>query len=180
MISLQRFFSPESKLGVIHTDNSSEFTKACEGLSWNHEKSTPTSIRTKWSRRKSGRNGIITVSPIRIWWTMVDRRDGMFLLFYETFKVYEQRVRQKMRQSISWVSSALWSRDVLSPNFHKTNAGFINSAQKSSQGIFRTCLEYGRRLDRRSTHAICRVLERQHCIRSLRRKIHWKKRESKA
>ena len=34
--SLQKFLEPERKPKVIYTDNSVEFGKACEDLSWNH------------------------------------------------------------------------------------------------------------------------------------------------
>ena len=39
--SLQKFLEPERKPKVIYTDNSLEFAKACEDLSWNHCTSTP-------------------------------------------------------------------------------------------------------------------------------------------
>ena len=39
--SLQKFLEPEGKPKVIYTDNSLEFGKACEDLSWNHCTSTP-------------------------------------------------------------------------------------------------------------------------------------------
>ena len=39
--SLQKFLDPERKPEVIFTDNSLEFGKACEDLSWNHFTSTP-------------------------------------------------------------------------------------------------------------------------------------------
>ena len=52
MNSVHRFLPPESKLGVIYTDNSSEFTKACEDFSWKHGKSTP---------HRSDTNGIAKV-----------------------------------------------------------------------------------------------------------------------
>ena len=39
--SLQKFLEPERKPKVIYTDNSFEFGKACEDLSWNHCTSTP-------------------------------------------------------------------------------------------------------------------------------------------
>ena len=38
--SLQKFLEPERKPKVIYTDNSLEFGKACEDLSWNHCTST--------------------------------------------------------------------------------------------------------------------------------------------
>ena len=39
--SLQKFLEPDRKPKVIYTDNSVEFGKACEDLSWNHCTSTP-------------------------------------------------------------------------------------------------------------------------------------------
>ena len=39
--SLQKFLEPERKPKVIYTDNTLEFGKACEDLSWNHCTSTP-------------------------------------------------------------------------------------------------------------------------------------------
>ena len=39
--SLQKFLEPERKPKVIYTDNSLEFGKACEDLSWNYCTSTP-------------------------------------------------------------------------------------------------------------------------------------------
>ena len=39
--SLQKFLKPNRKPKVIYTDNSLEFGKVCEDLSWNHCTSTP-------------------------------------------------------------------------------------------------------------------------------------------
>ena len=39
--SLQKFLEPDRMPKVIYTDNSLEFGKACENLSWNHCTSTP-------------------------------------------------------------------------------------------------------------------------------------------
>ena len=44
--SLQKFLEPERKPKVIYTDNSLEFGKACEDLSWNHCTSTPHGLET--------------------------------------------------------------------------------------------------------------------------------------
>ena len=48
--SLQNFLEPDRKPKVIYTDNSLEFGKSCEDLSWNHCTSTP---------RRSETNGIV-------------------------------------------------------------------------------------------------------------------------
>ena len=59
--SLQKFLEPERKPKVIYTDNSLEFGKACEDLSWNHCTSTPhrsetTGIAERAVRRVKGRH----------------------------------------------------------------------------------------------------------------------------
>ena len=59
--SLQKFLEPERKPKVIYTDNSLEFGKACEDLSWNHCTSTPhrsetNGIAERAVRRVKGRH----------------------------------------------------------------------------------------------------------------------------
>ena len=44
--SLQKFLEPNRKPKVIYTNNSLEFGKACEDLSWNHCTSTPRRLET--------------------------------------------------------------------------------------------------------------------------------------
>ena len=44
--SLQKFLEPDRKPKVIYTDNSLEFGKACEDLSWNRCTSTPHTSET--------------------------------------------------------------------------------------------------------------------------------------
>ena len=51
--SLQKFLEPNRKPKVIYTDNSLEFGKACEDLSWNHCTVTPHRSETKWDCRES-------------------------------------------------------------------------------------------------------------------------------
>ena len=48
--SLQKFLEPNRKPKVIYTDNSLEFGKACEDLSWNRCTYHTTQIRNKWDR----------------------------------------------------------------------------------------------------------------------------------
>ena len=51
--SLQKFLEPNRKPKVIYTDNSLEFGKACEDLSWNHCTSTPHRSETNGIAEKS-------------------------------------------------------------------------------------------------------------------------------
>ena len=45
-LHLRKFFEPSQKPKVIYTDNSLEFGKSCEHLSWNHRTSTPHRFET--------------------------------------------------------------------------------------------------------------------------------------
>ena len=73
--SLQKFLEPERKPKVIYTDNSLEFGKACEDLSWNHCTSTPhrsgtNSIAERAVRRvKEGTSAVLLQSSLNeSWW----------------------------------------------------------------------------------------------------------------
>ena len=73
--SLQKFLEPERKPKVIYTDNSFEFGKACEDLSWNYCTSTPhrsetNSIAERAVRRvKEGTSAVLLQSGLNeSWW----------------------------------------------------------------------------------------------------------------
>ena len=73
--SLQKFLEPDGKPEVIYTDNSLEFGKACEGLSWNHCTSTPRRSETNGiaeravRRVKEGFSAVLLQSGLdKEWW----------------------------------------------------------------------------------------------------------------
>ena len=73
--SLQKFLEPERKPKVIYTDNSLEFCKACEDLSWNHCASTPHRSETNGiaeravRRVKEGTSAVLLQSGLNeSWW----------------------------------------------------------------------------------------------------------------
>ena len=73
--SLQKFLEPERKPKVIYTDNSLEFGKACEDLSWNHCTSTPHRSETNGiaeravRRVKEGTSAVLLQSGLNeSWW----------------------------------------------------------------------------------------------------------------
>ena len=73
--SLQKFLEPERKPKVIYTDNSLEFGKACEDLSWNHCTSTPHRSETNGiaeravRRAKEGTSAVLLQSGLNeSWW----------------------------------------------------------------------------------------------------------------
>ena len=70
-MSLQKFLEPDRKPKVIYTDNSLEFCKSCEDLSWNHCTSTPHSSETNGiaeravRRVKEGTSAVLLQSGLR-------------------------------------------------------------------------------------------------------------------
>ena len=73
--SLQKFLEPERNPKVIYTDNSLEFGKACEDLSWNHCTSTPHRSETNGiaeravRRVKEGTSAVLLQSGLdENWW----------------------------------------------------------------------------------------------------------------
>ena len=73
--SLQKFLEPETKPKVIYTDNSLEFGKACEDLSWNHCTSTPHQSETNGiaeravRKVKEGTSAVLLQSGLNeSWW----------------------------------------------------------------------------------------------------------------
>ena len=82
--SLQRFLELNRKTKVIYTDNSLEFGKACEDLSWNHCASTPHRSETNGiaeravRRVKEGTSAALLQSGLDE--KMVGKFDGMLYL----------------------------------------------------------------------------------------------------
>ena len=73
--SLQKFLEPDRNPKVIYTDNSFEFGKACEDLSWNHCTSTPHRSETNGiaeravCRVKEGTSAVLLQSGLNeSWW----------------------------------------------------------------------------------------------------------------
>ena len=73
--SLPKFLEPDRKPKVIYTDNSFEFGKACEDLSWNHCTSTPHRSQTNGiaeravRRVKEGTSAVLLQSGLdEKWW----------------------------------------------------------------------------------------------------------------
>ena len=73
--SLQKFLEPNRKPKVIYTDNSLEFVKACEDISWNRCTSTPHRSETNGTaeravrRVKEGTSAVLLQSGLdEKWW----------------------------------------------------------------------------------------------------------------
>ena len=99
---VQRFLPQESNPGAIYTDSSVEFTKECEGLSWNHEKSEPHRSDTNGIAQRTARRikeGTSTVfSPIKIGWTTVGWSDGMLFGFTDVIIYGEMKKKTPFKR----------------------------------------------------------------------------------
>ena len=82
--SLQKFVEPTRKHKVIYADNSIEFGKVCEDLSWNHCPSTPQRPQTN---KIAERVELLQHCCNQIWMKMVGGFHRMFLLSAIQFKI---------------------------------------------------------------------------------------------
>ena len=109
--SLQKFLEPERKPKVIHTDNSLEFGKACEDLSWNHCTSTPHRSETDGiaeravRRVKEGTSAVLLQSGLNESWWADSMECYTYLrnvtdLFSDGKTPYERRFGQPLRGPI--------------------------------------------------------------------------------
>ena len=107
-MSLQKFLEPNRKPKVINTDNSLEFVKDCEDLSWNHWTSTPHRSETNGiaeravRRVKEGTSAVLLQSEV--WMKIGGRILWNAKPICETFK-------------ISCLMGKLHTRDVLGNHF---------------------------------------------------------------
>ena len=98
--SLQKFLEPDRKPKVIYIDNSLEFGRGCEDLSWNHCTSTPHRSETdgipERAVRRVKRRHLCCIVAFRSGWKMVGRFHGMLYL------------SAKHSRSLVWWEDALW------------------------------------------------------------------------
>ena len=98
--SLMKFLEPTRKPKVIYTDESLEFGKSCEDLSWNHCTSTPHRTETKSDCRKSSaqseRRDICSIVAIRSGQRIVGGFHGVLLL------------SAKHSRSLVWWEDTIW------------------------------------------------------------------------
>ena len=137
--SLQKFSEPNGKPKVIYTDNSLEFGKACEDLSWNYSTSTPHRSETNGiaeravRRVKEGTSAVLLQSGLdEKWWV-----DSMECCTYlrniqdllsdgktlHTKDVLENLLKDQSFRLVHWLSITLFLR--------KTSQQSINLERKS-------------------------------------------------
>ena len=85
--SLQKFLEPERKPKVIYTDNSLEFGKACEDLSWNHCTSTPHRSETNGIAERAVRRVTLPYCCNQVWMKIGGQIPWNVVPICETFKI---------------------------------------------------------------------------------------------
>ena len=137
--SLQKFLEPNRKPEVIYTDNSLEFGKACEDLSWNHCSSTPHRSETNGIAERAVRRVKECTSAVLLqsgldekWWA-----DSMECYTYlrnvtdllsDGKTPYERRFGQPFKGPIIPFGSLVFS---ITLSLRKTSQESINLERKS-------------------------------------------------
>ena len=140
--SLQKFLEPDRKPKVIYTDNSLEFGKACEDLSWNHCTSTPHRSETNGiaeravRRVKEGTSAVLLQSGLNESWWADSMECFTYLrnvtdLFSDGKTPFERRFGQPFKGPIiqiwfiGWVSSCNCERPVKNQSIWKESLTWI-------------------------------------------------------
>ena len=148
--SLQKFLEPERKPKVIHTDNSLEFSKACEDLSWNHCTTTPhrsetSGIAERAVRRvKEGTSAVLLQSGLNESWWADSMECYTYLrnvtdLLSDGKTPYERRLGNHLKDRLSiwficWVLQYLCEGPVKNPSIWKENFTWIVPRIRSLRG----------------------------------------------
>ena len=147
--SLQNFLKAEKKQKVIYTDNSLEFCKACEDLSWNHCTSTHRSetngIAERAVRRvKEGTSAVLLQSGLNdSWWrdsmecyTCVRNVTDYYLMGTRLLKVLlGNHLKELFFYLVHWLSiTQNCGGSVANPSFWKESLNWIVPRIRSVRG----------------------------------------------
>ena len=139
--SFQKFLEPNRKPKVIYTDNSLEFGKACEELSWNHCTSTPHRSETNGiaerASTQSERRDVCSIVAIRSGQRMVDGFYGMLHPICETFKI-------SLSDGKTPYERRLWSNHVKVPLFHLVH--WLSITQSLREGPYQESHQFGKKV----------------------------------
>ena len=155
--SLQKFLEPDRNPKVIYTDNSLEFGKACEDLSWNHCTSTPHRSETNGiaeravRRVKEGTSAVLLQSGLNEnWWA-----DSMECYTYlrniqDLLSDGQNTLRKAVRNALQRNHNSVLSDGRVSPYLCKRPVATASARQESlARYISRLCIIRGRNLERR-------------------------------
>ena len=129
--------------GVTDTDKSSEFSKTCEDLLWNHDKSThidPKRMESPNERSEELKKGLRLYQSSQDQTNSSGGKQWYVIVICETFTIYSQMknaLHKEIRHSSQWADDIFWSIDFFNIQFpQETRTGFINSAQEYSTVMF--------------------------------------------
>ena len=127
--SVVKFLEPTRKPKVIYTDNSLEFGKACEDLSWNHCTSTPHRSETNGTAERAVRRvkeGHLQYCCNQVWMKVGGQILWNVIPICETAQIYYLMGRRPMKGVLSrlvhWLSITL--------SLRKTSQESINLERK--------------------------------------------------
>ena len=112
--SLQKFLEPDRKPRVIYTDNSLEFGKACEDLSWNHCTSTPHRSETNGigertvRRVKEGTSAVLMQSCLNESWWADSMECNTYLRNVTDLLSDGNSIRKSLRKTIWRTNHSVW------------------------------------------------------------------------
>ena len=152
--SLQKFLEPTRKPNVIYTDNSLEFGKSCEELSWNHCTSTPhrsgtTGIAERAVRKvKEGTYAVLLQSGLDNEWA--DSMECCCYLRNIQDLLSDGKTPCERRFGIHRTTDTVWSNGRISPYFCERPIEITSIWSKSlARHIPRICMNRGENVERR-------------------------------
>ena len=142
--SFSKFLEPSHRPKVENTDNSLEFGKACEDLSWKSPHSNTSSIWDKWnswkSRSTSKKRYFSSVATVRIGLKVVVRLYGMLWLSAKcprSLGRWENSVWEAIWRTILRVNKYLLGQWLnITRLLQKTKQEYINLERKYDQESF--------------------------------------------
>ena len=151
--SLQKFLEPEWNPKVIYIDNSLEFGKSCEDLSWNHCTSTPHRSETNGiaeravRRVKEGTSAVLLQSGLNeSWWAdsmeCYTSLRNVTNLLSDGKKPYERRFRQPFKGPIILFGSLVEYHPIAA----KDQSRIHQFGKKALPGLFPGYALYARRI----------------------------------
>ena len=129
--SLQKFLGPDRKPKVIHTDNSLEFGKACEDLSWNHCTSTPHRSETNGiaeravRRVKEGTSAVLLQSGLNeSWWA--DSMECYLMGRRHMRDVLGNHLKDQLFRLVHWLSITLSLRRISQKSINLERKSYLD------------------------------------------------------
>ena len=115
--SLQKFLEPERNPKVIYTDNTLEFGKACEDLSWNHCTSTPHRSAANGIAERAVRRVKEETSAVLLQSGLGNEWEADYIEYSRQTFWWENTLRKAVRNAFQRTNNSVWSDGRISPYF---------------------------------------------------------------